>query len=72
MKRQTAWQAALDAGQVYARLSNGKVSVSSPAGLDVPLTGTKKVDQYGTERSGWKKSDGSLQLKVATAGGGED
>ncbi len=72
VKRQAAWQAALDAGQVSARLSKGKVSVSAPAGLDVPLTGTKKVDQYGAERSGWKTSDGSLQLKVATAGGGED
>ena len=72
VKRQTAWQAALDAGQVSARLSNGKVSVSSPVGVDVPLTGTRKVDQYGAERSGWKKSDGSLQLRVATAGGSED
>ena len=72
VKRQAVWRAALDAGQVSARLSNGKVSVSSPAGIDVPLTGTKKVEQYGAERSGWKKSDGSLQVKVATAGGGEE
>ena len=71
MKRQTAWQAALDAGQIAARLSNGKVTVSSPVGIDVPLTGTKMVDQYGAERSGWKKSDGSFQVKVETAGGSE-
>lgn len=64
-RRQAAWQDALAAGQVSASLAGGKVKVRTPKGLDVPVTGTEGVELYGGERSGWARSDGSLELRVA-------
>ena len=71
LKRQAAWAAALATRQVGAMLSGNSVTVTAPAGLDVPVTGTRQVDRYGSERSGWVASDGSLRLRVAPAGGAD-
>ena len=71
LKRQAAWAAALATRQVGAMLSGNSVTVTAPVGLDVPVTGTRQVDRYGSERSGWVASDGSLRLRVAPAGGAD-
>ncbi|MCX4745460.1 hypothetical protein OG455_07980 [Kitasatospora sp. NBC_01287] len=66
-QNQTAWNAALAAGTVTAYQSNGLVTITAPAGVQVPVTaptGTVQVQQTGTastavgsayagELSGW-------------------
>ena len=64
-QRQTAWNAALAAGQIAATLNGGSVTVSTQAGLSIPVTGVSNVERYGAERSGWTSSDGTLRLRVA-------
>ena len=65
LQRQAAWNTALAAGQITATLTVSTVTVSTPAGIDVPVTGVADVERYGAERSGWTGSDGSLRLRVA-------
>lgn len=65
-KRQAAWAAALAGNQVTATLqANGKVSVVSPAGVDVPVTGSSATERYGSERNGWVATRGALSLSQA-------
>lgn len=64
-KRQTAWKAAVSNDQVTATLNGSSVRVQGPAGVDVPVTGVRSVPTYGTQRSGWVSSTGSLSLTTA-------
>ena len=54
LRRQFAWAAAVAAGQVSGYIQDGKVTISSTAAVDVPITGTTAGDLYGGQRSGWR------------------
>ena len=71
LRRAAQWQQAVAAGRASALLSGNKVRVQAPAGIAVPLTGTRAGDQYGGERSGWRTADGDFTVKLASAAGGD-
>lgn len=64
-KRDAAWAAAIAAGNVQGTINGTTVTVNSPAGVDVPLTGVSGLSRYGAERSGWARSDGSITGRAA-------
>ncbi len=51
MQRQLAWQAKSDSVDAY--YMNGRVYLSSPIAVQIPVTGYKGGTLYGAERSGW-------------------
>ncbi|MBD0709643.1 MULTISPECIES: hypothetical protein [unclassified Streptomyces] len=61
LQRRTAWQTAVQAGQVTAYRIGDTVTVEAPAGLNVPATmptgtlraGTAYAEAYAGTRSGW-------------------
>jgi hypothetical protein len=53
LKRQVAWAAAVAANRVSGFIQDGKVTITSTAAVDVPITGTTAGTLYGGQRSGW-------------------
>jgi hypothetical protein len=75
LKREAAWKAAVAAGTVSGYLQDGKVTVTAPSTLDLPLTmpeGTKKGaavwgEKYAGERSAWDKGASITLILPATS-----
>ncbi|OLB78487.1 MAG: hypothetical protein AUI14_13105 [Actinobacteria bacterium 13_2_20CM_2_71_6] len=70
LRRQAAWAAAVQAGTVGGYVRDGVVTITAPAGLDVPVTvpngtrvgtptGAAFGNPYGGERSAWWHGDGT-------------
>jgi hypothetical protein len=53
MQRQAGWDGAVAAGQVSGYLQDGAVHVTTPATMQVPITGAPDGELYGGDRSGW-------------------
>jgi hypothetical protein len=65
LRRQLAWNDAVDAGRVGGYIQDGKVTITnSGAAIDAPVTGTTAGELYGGQRSGWQAvgAGGSVTL----------
>jgi hypothetical protein len=51
LRRQVAWSSA--SNQATGFIQDGKLTISSPAAVDVPVTGTTGGSAYGGQTSGW-------------------